>query len=236
MARPSQQTDQALLRSGRQLFPALGCAGLSLRAVAQHAGVNPGMFHYHFRTKDNFLRTLLQQMYEEMFAALSVEVRADGPPIERLRAALLAMARFARANRPVLARAWMDAMSGEKVAREFFRANAPRHLRLLFGLLEQAHGEGALRRLPPLQRFALLMGAVLLPLIFVAGLVESGVVPALPRSDFEAQVASDAAIAERIDLMLGALSAGGAPAAVTVVRRTQAPASRRRPPAARKPR
>jgi AcrR family transcriptional regulator len=228
MARPSQQIDQALLRSGRQLFPALGCAGLSLRAVTQHAGVNPGMFHYHFRSKENFLRALLQQMYEEMFAALSDEARADGPAIERLRAALVALARFARANRRVLARAWMDAMSGEKVAREFFRANAPRHLRLLFGLLEQAHAEGALRELPPLQRFALLMGGVLLPLIFVAGLVESGVVPAVPRSAFEAQVASDAAIAERIELILGALQSSKAAAAATPVRHKRAPAYRRR--------
>ncbi len=71
MPRPSQQIDQALLASGRELLPALGCAGLSVRAVAAHAGVAPGMFHYHFGSKREFLRTLLSGLYEEMFSALA---------------------------------------------------------------------------------------------------------------------------------------------------------------------
>lgn len=213
MARPSQQIDQALLRSGRALFPAMGCAGLSLRAVTDHAGVNAGMFHYHFKSKDNFLRVLLQQMYEEMFTSLSSEAAHQGTALERLRGALIAMARFARTHRRVLARVWMDATSGEAVAREFFRANAPRHLSLLFGLLEQARAEGALRELPPLQRFAFMMGSVLLPIIFVAGLIEAGVTPpAVPWSAFDAQVLSDAAIEQRVDLVLAVLSASDAPA------------------------
>ena len=73
MARPSQGIDQALLRSGRELFATSGCDGLSLRALAEHAGVNLGMFHYHFKTKDNFLRALLQQLYEEVFARIGIE-------------------------------------------------------------------------------------------------------------------------------------------------------------------
>jgi len=70
MPRPSRSFDRALLASGRALFPRMGCAGLSVRAVAEHCGANPAMFHYHFRTKDKFLRTLLQQMYDEMFNGL----------------------------------------------------------------------------------------------------------------------------------------------------------------------
>ena len=135
MARPSNKLDLALLASGRALFPTTGCAGLSLRALAEHAGVNVGMFHYHFKTKDQFLRTLLQGMYEEMFASLQAEAGHAGPAIARLRAALLAFAGFARANRRVLARIWTDAVGGEKVAHEFFRDNLPRHVGLLTGLL-----------------------------------------------------------------------------------------------------
>lgn len=208
MARPSQQIDQALLASGRALFPKAGCAGLSLRAVAEHAGANVGMFHYHFKSKDNFLRTLLLQMYEEMYAALAGQAARGNTPIERLRNALIAMARFARTHRRVLARVWMDAVAGEAVAREFFRVNAPRHLGLLFGLLEEAHADGGLRELPPLQRFAFMMGSVLMPMIFIAGLVESRVASLVPRRQFDAQVMSDAAIEQRVDLMLAALCAG----------------------------
>ena len=207
MARPSNKLDLALLASGRALFPTTGCAGLSLRALADHAGVNVGMFHYHFKTKDQFLRTLLQGMYEEMFASLQAEAGHAGPAIARLRAALLAFAGFARANRRVLARIWTDAVAGEKVAHEFFRDNLPRHVGLLTGLLEQARREGALRDLPAVQQFAFLMGALVMPVIFAAALVDAGVPPLPLRLAFGAQVMTDAALEQRVDLALAALRA-----------------------------
>ena len=64
MPRPSQNVDQLLIDAGLELLPETGCAGLSVRKLTEHAGVNLGMFHYHFRNKDNFVRTLLQRTYE----------------------------------------------------------------------------------------------------------------------------------------------------------------------------
>ena len=206
MARPSQGIDQALLNSGRKLFPSLGCAGLTVRAVAEHAGASPGMFHYHFKNKDAFLRTLLQQAYEEMFAALSREAAHEGDTLERLRRALAVLGRFARDHRAMLTRVWMDAMAGEPVAREFFRANAPRHLGLLAGLVHQAQAQSALvADMAPLQAVAMAAGSVVLPMLFIAGLVEGGVAPAVPWSAFRQQVMSDEAIAQRVDLTLSSL-------------------------------
>jgi AcrR family transcriptional regulator len=205
MPRPSQGIDQALLRSGRELFAAAGCDGLSLRAMAEHAGVNLGMFHYHFKNKDNFLRALLQQLYEEVFARLSVEAAHEGPALERLRQALLALALFVREHRPVVARVWSDAAHGQPVAREFVRANAPRHLGLLLGLMAQAERDGALRAMPPLQRFVFVMGAVAAPMFIAPVVADIAIGPALPPDKLAAQVMSDAAIAARIDMALDAL-------------------------------
>ncbi|HXD05445.1 MAG TPA: TetR family transcriptional regulator [Burkholderiaceae bacterium] len=207
MPRPSQQIDEKLLASGRALFPANGCAGLSVRAVSEHAGVNPAMFHYHFKTKDNFLRTLLQQMYEDMFSALSQEAKHAGPALRRLEDAIVTMAGFARERRAVIARVWMDAMAGEPVAIDFFRSNAPRHIGLLFALLHEAQGEGALAELPPLQRFVFVMGSVLMPLIFLPAMFEA-MGDGLGLGDaFATQVASEAAIRERVRLALRAIAA-----------------------------
>jgi AcrR family transcriptional regulator len=210
MPRPSRRIDQALLASGRALFPRAGCAGLSVRALAEHCGANPAMFHYHFRTKENFLRTLLQQMYEEMYAGLAGAVAEQGPPLERLCGALLSLARFARDHREALGRVWMDALAGEPVAVEFMRANAPRHLGLLLALLDEAERAGELRPLPPLQRFATLVGAVVLPLVFAAGIVRVTLGVSAYRREFVPQVASDAALRERIELALAALKAAPA--------------------------
>jgi AcrR family transcriptional regulator len=206
MPRPSQQIDQALLASGRALLPQLGCAGLSVRALAEHAGTAPGMFHYHFESKEQFLRTLLAGVYEEMFATLVQQAAIEGSTVDRLRAALAALARFGRSQRLLIGRLWADAAAGEKAAREFFQDNVPRHVGVLMGLLTQGQASGAIKPLPPLSAFAFLLGAVALPSIFVAGLVDAGLAPPGGRAAFEAQVMSDAAIDLRIDLALAALS------------------------------
>jgi AcrR family transcriptional regulator len=207
MPRPSQQIDQALLASGRALFERHGCAGLSVRALAEHAGVAPGMFHYHFGSKEQFLRTLLAGVYEQMYGSLVREASLQGPPTGRLRASLALLARFARTHRRLLARLWSDASAGEAVAREFFQHNAPRHVGVLMALLAEGQASGALRALPPLTAFSFLMGAVALPSIFVAGLVDAGVATPGGKAAFEAQVMSDEAIDARIELALAALAA-----------------------------
>src|SRR6476619_665501 len=138
MPRPSRNLDRALLAAGRELFPGRGCAGLSIREVAEAAGVNLGMFHYHFKSREAFLRALLQGVYEEMYAQLSAAAaRSPGTrePMAQLRAALRFMGRFVRANRPVLARLVADALCGEPIALEFIRANFPRHLGVLPALV-----------------------------------------------------------------------------------------------------
>jgi AcrR family transcriptional regulator len=207
MPRPSKNLDLAMLQAGRELFPRAGCAGLSVRAVAEQAGANLGMFHYHFKTKENFLRTLLQQVYEEMFAGLSDAAALEGPAIERLRAALNRAAGLMLTHRKVFARVWMDATSGEAVATEFLQANVPRHIALLLGLIQQAQKQGALAPLPPIQCIAMLMGSVAMPILFASGLVEVAMPSPAFQRNFDAHVMSAAGIAQRVDLALAALSA-----------------------------
>jgi AcrR family transcriptional regulator len=205
MPRPSRQLDQALLASGRELYPQLGAAALSVRALAEHAGVNAGMFHYHFESKDAFLRTLLQQLYEEMFAQLSQEIALPGAPLQRLRQALAVLGRFLRTHGAVIGRIWADAGQGEPVAREFMQANAPRHIGLLLALFDEAERAGDIVPMPPMQRFTFVLGAVAAPVLVATRVAELGVAPKALRPLLEPQVLSDAAILARADLALAAL-------------------------------
>jgi len=205
MARPSQAQDLTLLASGRALYAQLGCAGLSVRRLAEHAGVNPAMVHYHFKSKDGFLRALLQQMYEDMFAGLSLEAARSGNALQRLEASLLRLAQFVREHRPTVARVWADAQQGEPVALDFMRANAPRHLGLLLALMQEAEGASLLRQQPPMQRFVFLMGAVVAPLMIAGSVQALGVLPPALSALMEDQALSDAALRERIGWALDAL-------------------------------
>lgn len=208
MPRPSRQLDEALLDAGAALFPQLGCRGLSLRAVADAAGVNVGMFHYHFRSKDNFLRTLLQRMYEQVFAQLSSAAGQSGSALQRLRGALVVIGRFLREHGATIGRIWADAGNGETVAREFLQLNAPRHLALLLGLLDEAERAGEIAAMPPLRRVTFVMGAVAAPVLIGARVAELGIAPPMLAPQLEPQVLSDAAIEARADLAIAALRAG----------------------------
>ncbi|MDD5303347.1 MAG: TetR/AcrR family transcriptional regulator [Elusimicrobia bacterium] len=113
MSRPSRSTDKLLIRAGRKLLPETGVSGLTLRRVALAAKVNLGMFHYHFGSKREFSRRVLQEIYEDFFKDFSVETGGPAPAKERLRRALNALARFARDNRKLILAIVRDMMEGE---------------------------------------------------------------------------------------------------------------------------
>jgi AcrR family transcriptional regulator len=175
--------------------------------VAGRAKVNLGMFHYHFGTKDAFVRRLLQGIYDEMFAHL--EVAADNPdrPVEALRSAVSVVARFVRDQRTVVRRILADALDGHAVAREFLQRNVPRHLRVIVALVAQAQRARAIRSLPLTQAVAFIAGAVGAPVLVVGALLDDGIVDPGFAAAIDAEVLSDEAIAQRVDLALAALGA-----------------------------
>ena len=205
MPRPSRNMDALLLKAGRELFPDRGVHGLSVRMVAERAGVNLGMFHYHFRSKQVFVQTLLQELYDDMFDKLELAAGAPGP-VEALRRALNVLGRFARDNARLLRRLMADAMAQEPLALEFLRANMPRHVGVLLGLVASAQRSGEVRDIALPQAIAFLAGSVAAPLVIGGGLRERGILPAGVAGAFMQAVASDAAIAERVDCALAGLA------------------------------
>lgn len=207
--RPSRNIDELLLQAGRELLPQTGCRGLSVRRVAEKAGVNLGMFHYHFKTRENFVRTLLQQIYEGMFSRLSVQLEQREPPVEALRSVVGVIGRFARDNRRLLFRILADALGGDALAAEFLRANLPRHIGVVIRLLRAGQAEGALRSMPLSQALSFLVASVAAPILVATALASHGFPPEGLALDFEAEVLSDEAIDQRIDMALRGLSADG---------------------------
>ena len=221
MPRPSRNLDQALLAAGRNLFPERGCGGMSVREVADAAGVNLGMFHYHFKSREAFLRALMQQTYEEMFAKLSIEVARDAGTVENLRAALRAIARFVRDHRPFLGRVLADALSGEKCARDFLGENLPRHLGILAALIEAGQKDGSFAPIPAPQLLGTCAGALAMPILFGGALIDSGALAASMAKTIESTLLSDAALDQRIELVLAAIAKGAkAPMAAKPARKT----------------
>ena len=140
--RPSRHLDRALVAAGRELLPVHGCSGLTIRQVSEAAGVNIGMFHYHFRTREAFLRAVMQSAYEEMFSRLTLGIAKEATATANLRAALRTLGRFVQDNRALIARILADALAGDVIAREFLKDNFPRHLRRAADARRRRAGRG----------------------------------------------------------------------------------------------
>jgi AcrR family transcriptional regulator len=226
MPRPSRNLDQALLAAGRELFPLRGCAGLSVREVAEKADVNLGMFHYHFKSREAFLRAVMQQGYETMFASLSLEAARPADTETRLRHAMRAIARFARDNRRFIARLMADALSGEACAREFLRDNLPRHLDVMRRIVAQGQKEGVFAPVPLPQAMGVCAGAMAMPILVGGAMIDSGMLDAATARMIEGVLLSDTALDQRIELALRAIHNPPAAAA----RRAKRPAQPRGKP------
>ena len=216
--RPSRNLDRALLSAGRELLPHRGCAGITVREVADAAGVNLGMFHYHFKSREAFLRALLQSMYEEMFTQLMQQAAplpksgGAGSAIDVLRGALRFMGRFVRANRPVLTRVLADALSGDPIAAEFLGKNMPRHLGLMQSLVEAGRKDGSIRDLPAPQLLGFCAGSLAMPILFGGAVIDRGGLPTPQAKALADMLLSDEALDQRIDLALAAISNPDSPA------------------------
>lgn len=212
MSRPSRNTDKRLIQAGRKLLPETGISGLSLRRVAAEAGVNLGMFHYNFKTKRRFTRLVLQEIYEEFFKGFSVETGGDFSPFDRLRKALVALARFARDNRKLFLAMLRDVLEGEAEAVRFAQENLPRHLSIIAGLIRDCQRRGLIQEMPLPAAVAFLAGSTAMPNIAM-GLIERASAKSpfgLAMKQVEPLLISDAAIAKRVELALRGLAGSGA--------------------------
>ena len=209
MPRPSRSTDKLLISAGRRLLPETGVSGLTLRRVAREAKVNLGMFHYHFGSKREFARRVLRDIYEDFFKDFSMETGADAPPLERLRRALNALARFARDNRKFILAIVRDVLEEDKEAVEFAKANIPRHMEIIAGLVRECQRRGELKDIPVPLAMSFLLGAAAMPNVAMGVIEKSGARKpfGLTPSALLPLFSSDKSIGLRVDLALDALAA-----------------------------
>lgn len=207
MARPSANLDRKLIDAGRAMLPETGLSGLSVREVCRRAGVNSGMFHYHFKSKDAFVRRVLNECYERFLGAFR-EAEGTGSPRERLRRVLIAVGRFSRDNRSFQTLMMRELLDGQPEMSRFAKENFGRHVDIVFRLIEECRREGTVRPLPPPVLAMFAMSTMSLPALAVTGFERNGVraLGGRPLKEFAATALADAMIETRADMVLAALA------------------------------
>jgi len=80
--------EEALLDAAERLLVDVGHAGITTRRLAEEAGVNHGLVHYYFGSNENLLVRALERFTERLIDRQRALYAADGPFVEKWRAAM----------------------------------------------------------------------------------------------------------------------------------------------------
>jgi AcrR family transcriptional regulator len=83
-----------ILDAAREVFEAEGLDGASLRAIAAAAGYTPAALYFHFPSKQAIYAEVLRDSLAKLGDAVTLSIKRNDTPAERLRAASLAFFRF----------------------------------------------------------------------------------------------------------------------------------------------
>ena len=140
MSRKSTHTDKKLFDQGRKLLIKKGASQLSVREVCDKAGVNLGMFNYHFKSKDTFIEKILLDIYESFLS--DFELVEAQTKIDTLELQLTLMAKFARDNRHLILVLLNDILNGEKAVQKFAKSRMRKHFMILARTLRSCQKSG----------------------------------------------------------------------------------------------
>lgn len=163
------------------------------------------MFHYHFKSKQEFTRILLQEFYEDLFARLTSAAEEGPDAVTQLRNTILAAAYFMKQHHDFYLAVFKDVFNGDKQVVQFIRVNFPRHSRVFLDLIGRAQEEGSLVKLPFQQIISFLMSSVNLPTLIGFTILEHRPKRGKSGDGLIEAVISDAAIAQRLDFALKGL-------------------------------
>jgi AcrR family transcriptional regulator len=209
MTRPSHNADQRLIEAAEKMLKNTSLGQMNIRQVAAQAGVNLGMFHYHFKSKDQFNRAVMQDIYEKFFKNFSLKIEEADTPLEKLKQALLALGLFARDHRKLALSLIRDVIDGNQEVLLFVKQNGTRHVKILWNLVGQCQKEGLIEKMPRPQVFAFMMPAIMGPTLVVGGAesVAKGLFQKGLLKGADLLVLSDQALKKRIEMALRGLGA-----------------------------
>jgi len=87
-SRKGQERSEAILDAAEQLLVDEGHAALTLRGVAQRAGIRLGNLQYYFATREELVRALLARVLERATARVEARMSVAGEPGRALEEAL----------------------------------------------------------------------------------------------------------------------------------------------------
>ena len=204
MARPPSGTDLKLKDAGKKLLQEKGITGLGVREVCRLAGVNTGMFHYYFGSRDEFLKAVLKELYAEFMLNFKTGVSVAGTPRARLKNALVEVGKFARSMRNSAPMIFADIAHGNKEAFTFVSGNFTEHIRDISALTQKCRSGSAVKGRSTPFIIAALVSIMIFP-VLIGGIMDKNGVKELGGQNLEKlreEMFSDDGIVERAEIAM----------------------------------
>lgn len=142
---------EALLRAARGLMAEKGLPGVTVREVAERAGVQPALVNYYFGGKQGLLDAVVAGVAARMLERIAESAATEGSVEDRFRALLRATVGF-WIEEPYAPRLILEQVlfSDEERIDEFVEGYARPNLETIRGLLQAGEAGGKLRHVDPL--------------------------------------------------------------------------------------
>ncbi len=112
-----QAVRAALIKTATRLFAQQGPAVVGVREIAKQAGVNHGLIHRHFGSKDGLLKAVMQHLSESAIADLGEPTEDES--LQELVMGLLNRSEAAQDHWRILARAMLDGQSPSELQQRY---------------------------------------------------------------------------------------------------------------------
>ena len=141
---------EALLAAAHELMAEKGYPRVTVREVAERAGVQPGLVNYHFGGKTGLLRSAVASISEEMLGLVRQAVADDASTEERIRALIRGIVEAISAA-PYGPRLMVEQIlfADADVVEEFVERFARPNLSAILELLEEGQRNHSIREVDP---------------------------------------------------------------------------------------
>ncbi len=180
-----QDAKEKLLAAATRLFAEKGFAGVSIRQLAEAAGVNSAMISYYYGGKEGLYEAVLITQYERLLKKFEAVAALEAPVDEKIRQYAEVIRLTHTADQPLMARLIQGELTSptacmEKVVRNY----TSRIARIVSGIVQQGVEDGEFRQdIPPL--FATLALAGMLNFYFILREATRAIVPIFSVGDEE---------------------------------------------------
>jgi AcrR family transcriptional regulator len=206
MTRPSRNQDLILINAAKKMLPKTGLSGMSLKLLAETCGVNLGMFHYHFGSKKNFIKKVLESISKDILDEVKQQSLSGKTSLDRLRFALTAFGLHVREHRKIFTSMIQDVLNREKEVSEFMADFMSREMEILLPLFKAAQKDGTIEKLPYRQCVSFCMSSIMIPTLMNEAISRINKRNLHLKEIMSEDMASDFSIQQRVDMALKALS------------------------------